>query len=322
MGGINIKQQTESDVFKVQLEERLDPAVVRKLSRVNPLLGLGHITFEWTCILCVIWLCQTFWHPLLFVVGILVIGARQHALAITMQDGSHYRLLTNKFWNDVIGNLFLAFPIFLTVDNYRKTHFTHHRSPNTEDDPDWVAKDSADWEFPKNRNQTFLMHVRIGLGLNTLFIVRLVMSGGDRGKLAPQLRRSWATRISVYITAAVLLTYFQLWGAYLLYWILPMFTWLQLILRVRSIGDHFRFELDQVYTQARTTYLSWFERIFLVSKNLWFHLDYHLYPSVRFDRLPQLHRELLKLPMFHEKVPITNSYLGVLLEYMNGKTTS
>ena len=92
-------------------------------------------------------------------------------------------------------------------------------------------------------------------------------------------------------------------------------TWLQLILRLRSIAEHFGIEHDdREYTGARTTYPNLFDRLFLVSKNVWYHLDHHLYPSVPFFNLPKLHEELNKIPAFKEQAHITHGYLGVLKE--------
>ena len=56
----------------------------------------------------------------------------------------------------------------------------------------------------------------------------------------------------------------------------------------------------------------------IASKNVWYHLDHHLYPSVPFYNLPLLHAKLKELTGFQERAHITKSYLGVLRECSAG----
>ena len=298
-------------------EERLDPAIVRKLSQLNPLLSIGHIALEYVFILGAITLTHHFWHPALYILSVMWIGARQHALAILLHEGSHYRLLRNKSANDFIGEAFLAFPLFVTMRGYRLSHLAHHRHMNTEYDPDWVSKETPEWEFPKSRTQLFFMLFKIAMGKNAIWMVKTILTGG---RPAPASGTKISTRsfligrTTYYLLLMSILTYAGWWPEFLLYWIVPLFTWLQVILRVRSIAEHFGLEYDHTFTQARTTYPSWFDRLFVASKNVWYHLDHHLYPSVPFFNLPGLHRELKQLPTFRQEAHITRSYLGVLNE--------
>ena len=45
-------------------------------------------------------------------------------------------------------------------------------------------------------------------------------------------------------------------------------------------------------TDAATVVPTVFDRIFLVPKNVGYHIEHHLYPSVPFFRLPHLARDL------------------------------
>ena len=188
---------------------------------------------------------------------------------------------------------------------------------NTEYDPDWVSKETPDWEFPKSRAALAWMLAKIALGANLFWMIKLIVKGGQP-EAATKASRSTkvfkAGRLFYYIAAIALLTYFGLWIEFLLFWIVPLVTWLQVIFRVRSIAEHFGLEYDHTYTEARTTYPNLFDRLFIASKNVWYHLDHHLYPSVPFYNLPDLHAELNELPSFRERAHITKSYLGVLRE--------
>lgn len=306
-----VEKQTEN-------QQRLDPKIVRRLSVLKPWLSVGHIALEYVFILGAIVLSSSYSHPLTYIIAVMWIGARQHAIAIMIHDAAHYRIVKKRKANDIIAETFLAFPLFVTMRGYRQSHLAHHRHMNTEYDPDWVSKETPDWEFPKTRGELFFMLAKITMGVNFFWMVRLIIKGGRPDAAENKNISSHGFilgRITYYIVLISALTYFGWWLDYLLYWIVPMMTWLQLILRLRSIAEHFGIEHDdREYTGARTTYPNLFDRVFIASKNVWYHLDHHLYPSVPFFNLPQLHQELNKLPAFKEQAHVTHGYWGVLKE--------
>src|SRR5690606_26320840 len=74
---------------------------------------------------------------LVFALSFFVIGAKQHALIVIMHDASHGRLLRNRRLNNLVGNLFCAFPTGWVTANYRLAHLAHHAATNTPFDPAW-----------------------------------------------------------------------------------------------------------------------------------------------------------------------------------------
>src|SRR5258708_14877782 len=106
-----------------------------------------------------------------------------------------------------------------------------------------------------------------------------------------------------------------------LYWVIPLFTWLVMIMRVRSIAEHSALgDGDAAYAQTRTTRAAWLERIFLAPKNVNYHLEHHFFPSVPFHRLPKLHALLLTKPGFSAGAHMTGSYWAVLRESVGGES--
>ena len=71
---------------------RLPPDVLHQLSQLSPGRSALHIAVEWLAIALAIAVCQVAWSWPLYVVAVAFIGARQHALAILMHEGAHYRL--------------------------------------------------------------------------------------------------------------------------------------------------------------------------------------------------------------------------------------
>src|SRR5260370_32821598 len=119
---------------------KLTKEELTELSTVKPWLACMHVGAEWVLIAATIYLCQRFWHPMLYVFAVAFIGSRQHALLVLMHDGVHYRLLRNRRLNDWMSEVILAWPHPATARQYRKNHFAHHKFLNTAEDPDLIRR--------------------------------------------------------------------------------------------------------------------------------------------------------------------------------------
>jgi fatty acid desaturase len=94
----------------------------------------------------------------------------------------------------------------------------------------------------------------------------------------------------------------------------PLCTWLKLLLRVRAIAEHYALSHDHMLTKTRTTVPNLFDRLFVAPYSVGYHMEHHLYPSVPFFRLRRLHRLCLADPVFREKAHVTRGYWNVLQE--------
>ena len=289
-----------------------------ELSTLSPFRSCFHIALEWLLILSAAYLCQRFWHPLLYLFVVAFIGARQHALLILMHEGVHYRLFRNRRLNDWTSEILLAWPNLISARAYRKNHFAHHRYLDTAEDPDWVRHqgDSA-WVFPKHWGKLALLLLRDISGIGAIYYLRLALTllskdtGVSRGFLA--------VRYGYYVAMLALFAWFGALHLLLMYWFVPLFTWLMFIFRIRSIAEHFAIESrSEAYSHTRSTRATVLEQIFVAPLNVNYHIEHHFYPSVPFHRLPQLHRTLMSKAEFKDSVHVTRSYLGVLRECLGG----
>lgn len=297
----------------------LGKSEITALSEIGPRASAAHILLEWTGIVVAVLLLQRWWHPALYVLGVAWIGARQHALAVLMHDGAHYRLFRRRWLNDGVSELLLAWPLGITMRAYRRSHLAHHRFLNTDDDPDWARKTGDAWRFPTSRWRLARMLLLDALGANgwvqLLTIVALSRPGKprDRHELRQEIRYH-LLRAAYYLCACVLLGKLVAFRLALLYWIVPMFSWLVLVLHVRSIAEHFGIAHGHIYNESRTTRPTLLERLLLGVKNAGYHLEHHLYPSVPLHRLPELHARLMKRAAYRDKAHVTSSYWRVLRE--------
>ena len=311
------------DSYAGTLPVRLPPDVLRRLSAVNAWRSSAHITLQWILIAGAIVLCMRFFNPLLYVVTVAWIGARQHALGILMHDGAHYRLYRNKLLNDWVANILCLWPLLYTVERFRRIHWAHHRLPNTPDDPVWMDRLDVDWSYPKTRAALAWLLLRDVVGVN---LVRDVMrlAGGARAVVsrppaAPRrLTIRGLVRAAYCVTVFAIVGYAGLWRELFLFWIVPFFSWLQAILRLRAIGEHYALANADSLDRTRTTIPSLFDRLFIAPYSIGYHIEHHLFPSVPFHRLRQLHEELMRQPVFRSRAHVTDGYLGVLRECLSG----
>lgn len=309
----SLPDMVETDEYNGLLTVKVPREGLEKLSRISTFRSILQIALEWSFIFLALWLTQRYWHPLLYICAVIWIGTRMHALATLFHDAAHYRIVRNKKWNDIVGDVFLGWPILVTVAGYRKTHFAHHRLVNTENDPDWAIKQGdPDYEFPKSKREIVFTWSQYFLGVSSVKFFKGIFKRFSGNAKVSQLVK--IARLSFYIIIIGSSIYFKFWPALLAYWIVPYLTSFLFCLYVRSVAEHFGgMEYDHVLTQSRTVYPNWWERLLIAQNNINYHLDHHLYPSVPFYNLPKLHKLLMNDPVYQKKAHLTKGYVKGLL---------
>jgi len=308
------EQRREYNSLRVATPIKLSKEQLHALSEVNPFISTCHILLEWTAVVLAITLCHRYWNPVLYLASVAFIGARQHALLILMHDGTHYRLFRNRSLNDWVTEVLLAWPHLVTMRSYRDNHLAHHNYVNTERDPDWLRKkDNAEWHFPQSARSLLGIFLRDLIGIGGINLIRLASSLSSAAKVPS---KAFARiRLAFYVTVISGLFVAGCGKDLLLYWVVPFFTWLVFIMRVRSIAEHFAIEgKSGIYAQTRTTHAGLLARLFVAPKNVNYHIEHHFFPSVPFYRLPQLHSLLMSNVEFARSAHVTQSYGKMLLE--------
>ena len=239
--------------------ERLPAATVKELSALEPWRALRATAAEWLTIAAAIALSVYFSNLLVYLLAVVVIGSRQHALLIMGHDASHYRYLPGRWQNELFSNLFLMWPTFASVEGFRKFHSTHHQYTNLPDDGNrhiWHTHNAQgelepSWVFPKTKaGLTWLLLRRAFFVTGIIWIVR----GTIGTLLIPSPSWMIAAKLGFYAAVAGALTYFEAWTGFLLYWIVPYCTWHIAAQYMRIICEHSAVESEEEeYSITRTT---------------------------------------------------------------------
>lgn len=290
---------------------RLEPAFLRRLSLLDERRGLGYVALEWASIGVAVTLSEAFWHPALYALAVIWIGARQHALLILAHDGAHRLIVRNPRWNDWISEIFLAWPVMVAFHSYRNVHRLHHVHLNSEADPDWARNrpdrliGAADW-------RKFGL-VMLGLSWAQWSLLRWLGAGDRQAETEPS--SSWPLfRLLYYggiLGALAALDALALLG---LYWVVPLCSWYLLSLRLKGAAEHFALPNLEPCNSSRTIRATLLESWLLAPHTSSYHIEHHLYPGIPHYRLGQLHAGLMKLPEFTQRAHVTGSYFAFLLE--------
>lgn len=303
-----------------ELKFNLDPQKLKPLFKINSLRHASAMAFNWLVIIAAILLCVNFPSIWLYLFSVVVIGARMHALAILMHDATHYRFLKNRYWNDLLSNVFTMYPIFTSIETYRRNHLAHHQNLNTDHDPDWVAKlGKRGFTFPQSRSEFFMMLASYlvlyqGIMDAIWFFKRFGSDVGKRERKPEPI----VPRIIFYIVLFSALTFFGIWKIYLLFWVVPYLSTFFMFQYIRSVSEHFGgLEYDNLLSSTRTVKTNWLEKFFLAPHSVGYHLEHHLYPGVPYYNLPKLHRLLMEREDYQEKAHITHGYMTGLFHELS-----
>ena len=307
------------------LELNVNHSTLKSLYKIESYKHAGAMLFNWIVIIATIYFAYTYFdasNPLsyvLYVLAAIIVGARQHALAILMHDATHYRFMKNKKWNDILTNVFSMYLMFTSIEKYRQNHLRHHRHLNTDDDPDWFAKiGKKEFTFPKTKREfitTLLSYFTMYQGVSdALWILRRFNVPKNNDKKIFVQEENKSVKIIFYILLATALTVLGGWGLFFFYWVIPYFSTFFMFQYIRSVAEHYgELEYEDLLNSTRTVVkVNWIERFFFAPHNVGYHLEHHLYPGVPFYHLPALHNELMTSPDYAKKAHLTQGYIGGL----------
>ena len=275
---------------------------IRPLAVRSNLWGVWLIVHCWGVIALALALFSYSPNPMTFVVAVIVIGSRQLGLAILMHEAAHAAMFKTKALNEFVGEWLCGRPILADLYEYRRYHLKHHRYTQTDRDPD--LRLSAPFPTTKSSMRRKLIRDITGeTGIkqrSQQIMFAFKMAGEVEGAPSSQdLAQAFSGPVigRAIIANAVLFALMWVFGAWwwwLAFWVLPLLTWFQLVLRVRNIAEHGVVEKsDNPLRNVRTTQAGPLMRLILAPYYVNYHLEHHLVMHVPCHRLPKLHALML-----------------------------
>lgn len=231
-----------------------------------------------------------------YAVAVVVAIGVQTRLAVLMHEAAHGLLHRDRRLNDRLGNWLAAYAIGTTVEAYRANHLQHHANLGTPQDPDF-----ATLCVPPIRRGLAASVVGCLTGLRHAQLIRKYLGRADDAA-ADASSNAAASLLGRLAWQGALLGVCAAAGqplAYVVVWLLPLFTASVLINELRSVVEHTplvdaALPDDELPSITRTVRAGWIGRTWIGPLNFHYHLEHHLHPRVPFSRLGELHEVLVE----------------------------
>ncbi len=250
-------------------------------------------------------------NPLGYILAVLVVGVRRHALTLLGHDGAHFLISRDKDLNDFLVECFVFWPSFVGVTAYRMFHVFHHKYLGTLQDLELLHKKltAPAWDLPMTK---WGMVKRVCLDLvgggtkEVLVILRMVgIPQRPRDVIGPLVW--WG----VVLGALYLLGGMEVAIKVFFIWNVSMFTSFITVFRLRMWTEHLG--TASVYRIAAT----WFEKQFL-PYNTDHHWEHHTHMNVPFYNLPRV-RELYPNPPIETVGAVLKRHYTTTVKILSGQ---
>ncbi len=266
------------------LKASISRVQLRQLAVLRPWRWLLDLGFNWAIIVLTFYLYHQLDSLWLLPVAMLVIGARQHALGLLTHDGTH-RLISRKRWlNDLLTEVFTAWPILVKIDHgYRQWHFEHHRTLGTVKDPELSYRRDPVYRAPVAFRKICLVFLGDCIGLGILDMAKFFKAILPRrftqyvGPLA-----LWGALLTITIVTN------SLWIFFL--WLGSLVTTFWAVFRIRTWGEHVGLASRGRETSHRFS-AGPVARFLFFPHHTYCHYEHHKWSQIPYYNLPKL-REL------------------------------
>ena len=218
--------------------------------------------------------------------------------------------LSLKTINDFIGRWIIAPALLMDYDSEREIHLSHHKYVGTKDDPTLEAYSISVKQLWK---ELILRILFIG---SFIWIIRKRLSPKVKIKNQSTVFKFAKTLYMLTVQTSIfcLFLIFVPWS-YLWNWVLPLVA-SSVLSSVREFGEHKSFDNvhDVCLVTTRARYL---ERLFISGCNFNEHAAHHLFPSIPYNRLPELTDLLDKYGWPQTRLPVFKrfTYLKNLFQF-------
>jgi fatty acid desaturase len=264
---------------------------LKTLNTLRPWRSVADIAHVWLDIGCCLYLTsESLWFlPLVLP----ILAARLHSLTLIMHDGAHYLLHPRVLVNDFLSNVFASFPLALSTEVYRKTHWKHHQFTQTMKDPNYVImQNEPNWHYPKKMEEVkkLLWKDIFFIGMKDHLVIL------KDWQVIPNLAFTSSLEkicFPVFVLGVLSLVYWTgAWEQFLVFQAGAML--INPLARLRAMSEHAHYESegqDKAHKLEETPTINAgaLERFFFAPFNTNRHLEHHLYPTIPYYNLEKAH---------------------------------
>ena len=290
----------------------LPPERIRELSEIDNWQATTAVARTFAIIIGAVTFAYLIWDPVLVAVTIAIIATQQHALIVLCHDSTHYRLFNPRWLNDLVGRT-CGMVVGVSMCTYRIVHRLHHNHLYQDQDPDIPLHGG----YPRGRIYLAKKLFRDFCGLSAwktyaYFFGAPSTNTESSGKSPPPLddtskhlqnsARDDRWLVAGFHLTALFLAFASGYGLkYLLLWVLPLATVVPALLRLRALCEHGAVDdITSPLRAARTNFSPRWLQWILYPHNVNYHLEHHIYPAIPQYKLPDCHREMVKLDAFEK----------------------
>lgn len=288
----------------------LSPEELASVTQRSDLKGAVLVASQWLQVLALFVVMAAYPHPLVWVLGTMLLGNRLLGFGVLVHECGHRTLFRTPALNDFVGRWLAAPPTFNNMRAYMRGHLEHHRLAGTTEDPD--LPNYRDYPISRDRLWRKLRRDLSGqTGWRTLQGVGRNLSNYSR--LSQEARGALGRAVLMNLAIFLALTAAGVPVLYLT-WVLAYIFILPLVSRIRQVAEHGAvpdlYSMD-ARNNTRSVRSNWLMRAFFSPHGVNWHLEHHLMPSVPIYNLGRLHR-LLTAKGAYDGMRFETSYFHLL----------
>jgi fatty acid desaturase len=266
-----------------------EPELRDELRRIPTWHNVANLLLLYAATIAILVLTVHLDNVAVWIAAFLMMGCVHARFAIRMHEAAHRLLFPNRRINDFVGKWLVAYPAFVPIDLYRRSHMAHHREEFGPNEPDIPLYRN----YPIPRDSFWRKLRRDALGVTGWRLTKGLFRGvtSDNAKVASQARGILAVQIGLIVTGILL---GHPW-VYFLLWFLPHLTVWRVMNRLRGIAEHggmHRSEDRRETTHSVRQHLP--ARLTIVPYYTGWHLAHHVDSGIPMRNLPRLHEELIR----------------------------
>ena len=209
-----------------------------------------------------------------------------------LHEGCHSNLQKNGFLNEIISNYVVGICLFITVNNYRKFHFKHHKFTS------YFKGDDPETGFLKiYKKSDFWKNIALDLlGYNALMMLKdYILNEKDESIFSSKIDKAFYIYVLIHFCVFVLLVIYNFYLFYLIYY-LTLGTLSKLQRRFVVLCQHIFIKENNQKVQyevtiSRTIAGSFIETIFFNSDINAYHDLHHSYTMYPYRKLKKMFNE-------------------------------